>query len=944
MKKILLANFLVLYSFAFSQSTTNNNTWANNKYLGYDFSNFANPLFTKTNGINRMRLNGNQNTLINFVNQNTSGYLGIAPSGYFTNNSPWSMLHLEGPNNVPQFTGGQWRSWMKTGLFMRENSDAMYVGLKQEPGNNRSDAIVSWSDDMGTDRLRFLFTATSLNGNGDIANPLSASSFEGYEFMRMESSGPINHVGTLSGHVAIGPQFTPRNRLHMNAESALPNYLQISSTNSPLVQGTGNTALDGLKFGIQPIISNGAPRQTAFLQWQENTPFIVQTDWDNTAGGVAQGERLRVTSVGALVNTQGLTYGGITNPTNITRIAISHNGSNPITKPLSLLHLGYNTGANASGPSTDGWRKWMDIGTFISDGTDNMYVGLKREGPDRADAIINWGDNQVAGITPNGPDKLRFIFTSTTTAFPPGQGDPVSQSNSGLETMRIVPFRDTTFTYLDTVTNYGRVGIGDFTVLGVNEEPTHKLDVVGNGRFRFLPDSLYFADSTVNKIVMVDSMGVLRWASSVPGQFGVPCGDTVNGKLFSDTKEDLNNHNFYFTKNDSLGVNHFGVGYACGDILPGKISSLQTHPSIISLPGTQTFAGHFLNTDTSNTFKTLFAGVYGEANGYNMLDGSLNLGGLFYASSARQSVGVAGIGAGGAYSVGVYGQASGGTYVNYAGYFEGDVYVNGGATSGSGYLIASDQQFKNDVNNFSNGLEILEEISPKTYYLDTNNNYGINFPGTLQYGMIAQDVEQVLPSLVSEITKPARYDSLGNMLTQEITYKSLNYNAFIPILISAVKEQDEKIDAQDEKIDSLNTVVGDLNNRLTQLENCLSGILPFLCQLSNSSIQQTPEMVQEQIRTAINVNLSDKNTIILDQNVPNPFAESTIITYSIPATVGKAQIHFYDLQGKLIKVVDINERGAGQLNVFGEDLSSGTYTYTLVADGQIVSTKKMVKE
>jgi flagellar hook assembly protein FlgD len=182
------------------------------------------------------------------------------------------------------------------------------------------------------------------------------------------------------------------------------------------------------------------------------------------------------------------------------------------------------------------------------------------------------------------------------------------------------------------------------------------------------------------------------------------------------------------------------------------------------------------------------------------------------------------------------------------------------------------------------------------------------------------------------------------MLTQEITYKSLNYNAFIPILISAVKEQDEKIDAQDQKIDSLNTVVGDLNNRLTQLENCLSGILPFLCQLSNSSIQQTPEMVQEQIRTAINVNLSDKNTIILDQNVPNPFAESTIITYSIPATVGKAQIHFYDLQGKLIKVVDINERGAGQLNVFGEDLSSGTYTYTLVADGQIVSTKKMVKE
>lgn len=57
-----------------------------------------------------------------------------------------------------------------------------------------------------------------------------------------------------------------------------------------------------------------------------------------------------------------------------------------------------------------------------------------------------------------------------------------------------------------------------------------------------------------------------------------------------------------------------------------------------------------------------------------------------------------------------------------------------------------------------------------------------------------------------------------------------------------------------------------------------------------------------------------------------------------------AQIHFYDGQGKLINSVEITNRGAGQLNVFAEDLSSGTYTYTLVADGQIVSTKKMVKE
>jgi len=98
------------------------------------------------------------------------------------------------------------------------------------------------------------------------------------------------------------------------------------------------------------------------------------------------------------------------------------------------------------------------------------------------------------------------------------------------------------------------------------------------------------------------------------------------------------------------------------------------------------------------------------------------------------------------------------------------------------------------------------------------------------------------------------------------------------------------------------------------------------------------------LRTAINVNLSDRNAIVLNQNVPNPFAESTVITFSIPASVQKAQIHFYDGQGKLINSVDVLERGNGQLNVFANDLSTGVYTYSLVADGQIVATKRMVKD
>src|SRR5690606_15261854 len=100
--------------------------------------------------------------------------------------------------------------------------------------------------------------------------------------------------------------------------------------------------------------------------------------------------------------------------------------------------LGYNTGSILNNFSTDGWRNWMDVGMFIGQSTDNMYVGLKNEGNDRYDAVISWGDNP----TPNfgiGPDYLRIIFTSTQT--PPFGSGPGTAQN-GLEIARYDPTQD----------------------------------------------------------------------------------------------------------------------------------------------------------------------------------------------------------------------------------------------------------------------------------------------------------------------------------------------------------------------------------------------------------------------------------------------------------------------------------------------------------------------
>lgn len=189
-------------------------------------------------------------------------------------------------------------------------------------------------------------------------------------------------------------------------------------------------------------------------------------------------------------------------------------------------------------------------------------------------------------------------------------------------------------------------------------------------------------------------------------------------------------------------------------------------------------------------------------------------------------------------------------------------------------------------------------------------------------GFIAQEIHQIDDRLT--------FLDDNNLLHVE-------YDKVVPIIVESIEELNTKIELKD-------SIIEDLNSRLTQLENCLSGILPFLCQLSQQAIQTNTPETQQAIRSQLTVILENKETIILDQNVPNPFAEQTTINFSIPESVKKAQIQFYDGLGSLIQTVDVRERGLGSLTVFGSDLSSGTYLYKLVADGILVATKKMVKE
>ncbi len=91
------------------------------------------------------------------------------------------------------------------------------------------------------------------------------------------------------------------------------------------------------------------------------------------------------------------------------------------------------------------------------------------------------------------------------------------------------------------------------------------------------------------------------------------------------------------------------------------------------------------------------------------------------------------------------------------------------------------------------------------------------------------------------------------------------------------------------------------------------------------------------------VDQANPNMIVLNQNAPNPFAENTVINYDIPASFSKAMISIVDLNGIVVKTFNITEKGKGQLTVFGNNLTNGMYMYSLIVDGKVIASKRMVK-
>jgi hypothetical protein len=108
-----------------------------------------------------------------------------------------------------------------------------------------------------------------------------------------------------------------------------------------------------------------------------------------------------------------------------------------------------------------------------------------------------------------------------------------------------------------------------------------------------------------------------------------------------------------------------------------------------------------------------------------------------------------------------------------------------GAFYGPSFNVTSDLRLKTNIAPLQNSIAAIMQLKPVSYEKKTSlasNNYS-----TIENGFIAQDLQKVMPSLVTEGTDN---DKL----------LSVNYTALIPVLTKALQEQQKQIEDQNAKI------------------------------------------------------------------------------------------------------------------------------------------------
>lgn len=223
----------------------------------------------------------------------------------------------------------------------------------------------------------------------------------------------------------------------------------------------------------------------------------------------------------------------------------------------------------------------------------------------------------------------------------------------------------------------------------------------------------------------------------------------------------------------------------------------------------------------------------------------------------------------------------------------------------------SDFRMKENIRPIENALQRIRQVNGVQYTMKSENFEEIpeekreEFTHN-EYGVIAQDLQRIFPELVVP-------DEDGNY--------GVKYTRLIPIMIEAIKEQQNMIDSLQQKGMEERSL---LMESIHELRNEIS----LQQEMPNNNFNTMPQGAGDMLRVF--------------QNSPNPFTEVTAIRCYVPAYFQNVQLCVYDMQGVRQKCIPVSGRQHTEVQISAEELPAGIFSYLLIGDGQVSEAKLMI--
>ncbi|WP_268125332.1 tail fiber domain-containing protein [Roseivirga pacifica] len=553
------------------------------------------------------------------------------------------------------------------------------------------------------------------------------------------------------------------------------------------IDGTNGTdGVDGINGtdgvdGKSMLNGTGAPAPTL----GNNGDFYIDTNSNNIYGPKTAGTWGAATSLIGPAGADG------TDGTNGTDGIDGKSMLNGTGAPAATLGIDgdiyFDTDANAVyGPKAAGaWGAATSLvgpaGADGADGTDGI------DGIDGS-SILSGTSNPVAT---NGTDGDFYINTSSLQIFGPktggAWGTATPLQGNGIQSTMDNPDGSITFTYTDG-TSFTTQPDGDFSTTNelitgialVNKTlQIREAGITKTVDLSPVSTTSKLVDTDLNTTIDVDEGGfnddIIRFT----------VGGAEKMRLTGRTLEVLNNSSSINIGKDA-GIN----GTGAGNILLGD------EAAYANTSGNNNIAIGYRalrqnSTGTGNVAIGYYAGYNETGNNKLYIENSNNPNPLIWGDFSKDVVNVNG-------KLGI-GLLNPGGITN-------ELEVNGHATVIS-LTETSDKRFKQNIEVITNPIDAIKLINGIRYDWRIDEFPNRRFKTGKNIGFIAQEVQAVFPELVSE-------SSDG--------YLSVSYSGMTPILVEAVKDQQETIESQAQTIDELKTMLLELKKETEKLSEEVS--------------------------------------------------------------------------------------------------------------------------